>query len=259
MTTKIDKSVLLAAIQKTVQQTKLTLSDGREILIRAFVMKEMKLLMLANEAGVGIEEAIIQIVKNCVLTKDIDVETLPIFDLESIYLALYKLSKASPIIPAMFTCANEILDEEGNVTYDQYGEIAKCGNEIKVNINLNSSRLTEAPDRKIVLNDDLIVFMRYPNISEMEYFNVQKESDLFNLIVRCIDEVHMGNDIVKPGIDLPYEDVGEIMEYVDDKAIIKMSSFVTGIPQHSLNIPVRCKKCGHEEIVTLTGVASFFA
>lgn len=257
--TTIDKSALLAAIQKTVQQTKVKLSGGKEIKIRAFVMKEMKLLMLANEAGVGMEEAIIQIVKNCILTDGIDVETLPIFDLESIYLALYKLSKASPIIPAMFTCANEILDEDGNVTYDQYGQVAKCGNEIKVKINLNSSRLTDAPDRKIVLNDELTVFMRYPNISEMEYFNIQKESDLFNLIVRCIDEVHMGDQIVKAGVDLPYEDMGEIMEYVDDKAIVAMSAFVTGIPQHSLNIPVRCKKCGHEEIVTLTGVASFFA
>ncbi|QAY01318.1 baseplate hub subunit [Aeromonas phage ZPAH1] len=254
----IDKNVLLTAMKKNVQETKVKLSNGKEIRIRAFVMKEMKLLMMANEAGKGIEDAIIQIVKNCILTKGVVVEQLPIFDLESIYIALYQLSKASPYIPVTFTCANEILDENGEIQYDKYGNVVLCENEIKVNLNLKTAKLSEAPSNEIVLNENMKIIMRYPNISEVEYFNIDKESELFNLIVRCIDEVHMGSDIVKVGVDIPYEDIGEVMEYADDSAIIKMSKFVTGIPQHTLNIPVKCKKCGHEEIVTLTGVESFF-
>ncbi|ATI17701.1 baseplate hub subunit [Aeromonas phage AS-yj] len=257
--TTIDKSVLLAAMQKNVQQTNVTLSDGRKIKVRAFLMKEMKLLMLANEANTGIDDAIIQIVKNCILTDNVDVDLLPVFDLEAVYLALYKLSKASPTVPVMFTCANEILDEDGNVQYDQYGEIVRCGSDIKVNVNLNNAKLSDAPDNKIVLNENMTVYMRYPNISEVEYFNVEVESDLFNLINRCIDEVHMGDQVVKVGVDIPYEDISEIMEYADSVALTKMGKFVTSLPQHTLNIPVKCKKCGHQEIVTLKGVESFFA
>lgn len=256
--TTIDKNVLLTAMQKNVQQTSVTLSSGKKIKVRAFVMKEMKLLMFANEAGVGIEDAIIQIVKNCILTEGVDVDALPSFDLEAIYLALYKLSKASPIIPVMFTCANEILDDNGEPTYDKYGNIAKCGNEIKVNLNLNNARLSEAPSNNIVLNDKIRLVMRYPNISEVEYFNIKQESDLFNLIVRCIDEVYIDSEVVKVGVDISFEDIVDVMEYADDNAIVEMSKFVTAIPQHTLNIPVKCKKCGHEEVVTLTGLESFF-
>ena len=253
-----NKNVLLAALQQSVQQAKVKLSNGKKITVRAFLVKEMKMLMLANESNQSIEDTIIQIVKNCILTEDVDVDTLPIFDLEAIYLALYKLSKASPYIPAMFTCANEILDETGNIQYDEFNNVVKCGNEIKVNINLNNAKLSDPPSNKVKLNEQISVIMRYPTVHEMEYFNIRKESDLFNLINRCISEVELPDGVVKVGVDIPFEDISEVMEYADESALSKMSEFVTGIPQHTIDIPVVCKKCGHKEVVNMVGIHSFF-
>lgn len=248
------KQTLLTAMQQSVQQTEVKISTGQKIRVRAFLMKEMKMLMLANESNSSIEDTIVQIVNNCILTEGVRIELLPIYDIETLYLALFKLSKGTPLIPASFTCQNEIETdpETGRV-------IKRCGNTIKVNINLNTAKLTNTPNNEVVVNEHITVIMRYPNITELEYFNIQKESDLFNLILRCVHKVRMGDEVYEVGKDVPYEDLIEIMEYASEEAISKLSEFVSNIPQHEINIPLKCKGCGHEEIVTLTGVHSFFA
>ena len=62
-------------------------SNKEKITYRPFLVKEEKLLLLANESGEGSEimSAIKQIISNCTFEK-IDVEALALFDLEYIFL-----------------------------------------------------------------------------------------------------------------------------------------------------------------------------
>ena len=65
-------------------------SSGEKIKYRPFLVKEQKILMLAQE-GEDEEEsvnAIKQIIKNCCLTKDMDIDSLPLFDIEYLFLQL---------------------------------------------------------------------------------------------------------------------------------------------------------------------------
>ena len=59
-------------------------SSDKEISYRPFIVKEEKLLLLALESNSNEEvaTAIRTIIKNCVLTKGIKLESLPIFDIE---------------------------------------------------------------------------------------------------------------------------------------------------------------------------------
>src|SRR6056300_929269 len=63
-------------------------STGKEIKYRPFLVKEEKLLVLAleSEDTKEISNAIKEVLKNCIQTRGIKVETLPTFDIEYLFL-----------------------------------------------------------------------------------------------------------------------------------------------------------------------------
>ena len=63
-------------------------STGKQIKFRPFLVKEEKLLVLAleSEDTKQITNAIKSVIKNCILTRGIKVETLPTFDIEYLFL-----------------------------------------------------------------------------------------------------------------------------------------------------------------------------
>jgi len=63
-------------------------SNGQTVQYRPFLVKEEKLLVLAleSEDNKQITTAIKSVIKNCILTKGIKVETLPTFDIEFLFL-----------------------------------------------------------------------------------------------------------------------------------------------------------------------------
>lgn len=247
---KFSKEMLLASVQ----QSNLTLSDGKKIRVRAFLMREFKILMLASESESNMEDSIIQVLKGCVMTPGIDLEKLPIFDVETIYVAVWKLSKGTSIIPVKFTCTNTVM----KMGEDEVEREVQCNGEIKVNANLNKAKLSKVPDSNVVISDNLRVEMRYPTVYETEFFDVKKESDLFDLVLRCVRSVTMNEETMVVGTDVSYEELVEIMDYIDDTGFAKMASFVNQLPQLSLTLAVKCPDCGHCEPVELVGLADFF-
>ena len=63
-------------------------STGETIQYRPFLVKEEKLLVIAleSEDTKQITTAIKTVIKNCILTKNIKVESLPTFDIEYLFL-----------------------------------------------------------------------------------------------------------------------------------------------------------------------------
>ena len=66
------------------------LSTGKKIKFRPFLVKEQKLFLMASQSDDAKEvvSAIKQVIGNCILDKNIDVDTLPTFDLENLFLQL---------------------------------------------------------------------------------------------------------------------------------------------------------------------------
>ena len=79
-------------------------STGKTIKYRPFLVKEEKLLLIATETGEDkqIRDAIVDILKACVLTRGIKVEDLPMFDLEYIFLRV-RAKSGGEIVEMMFT------------------------------------------------------------------------------------------------------------------------------------------------------------
>ena len=62
-------------------------SNGKKIKYRPFLVKEEKILILAIESGdmKDITTAIKDVLANCVLTKSVNIEELPTFDIEYLF------------------------------------------------------------------------------------------------------------------------------------------------------------------------------
>ncbi|ADQ52902.1 baseplate hub subunit [Aeromonas phage AsFcp_4] len=255
---KFTKDMLLEAVQ----QSSVKLSNGKKMKVRAFLMKEYKIMMLANESESSMEDAMMQVLKNCIVDNaGIDVETLPIFDIETLYLTVWKLSKGTSVVPVSFICQNMVdeLDDEGNpVMHGDHVAQRQCSTPIKVNANLARAKLSRVPESMIKLSDKINVKMRYPTVYESEFFNVEKESDLFDITMRCVEEVHMNGEIMKVGEDIQPNELIELLDYIDANGYEKMAKFVNDIPQTTLDVAVKCPHCGHSEAYTLRGLSDFF-
>ena len=88
-------------------------STGKQIRYRPFLIKEEKLFLMAAEASdiKTVVDAIRQVINNCCLD-EIDVEKLPIYDIEYIFLKL-RARSISEIVNLKYRCFNEIKDDSG--------------------------------------------------------------------------------------------------------------------------------------------------
>lgn len=220
------------------------ISDGRTVTMRAFAVKELKLLMMASAAGSGQDEQVLQVLDQCIETEGVSSHTLPSHDIELLYIELYKISKGTSLVPVKFRCTNEI---DGK----------SCNTPINVNANLNNIAIEGESEKTIVLSNGLTLNMRHPNVLEREYFNAESE-EAFNLAMRCIYSVDTGTEIMKVGEDVSYEEISEVIEYLDEKSFGQLVDFVNNIPTIAMHIPLKCPTCGHREVAVLRGLADFF-
>ena len=122
-------------------------SSGKEVNYRPFLVKEEKILLIAMESDdeTQMTGAIQDIIGNCVYD-DLDVKSMPMFDIEYIFLQLRAKSKGE-VVDLSFECE-------------------KCKKPITAQVDLTKIEITrtEGHDTKIQLSDDVGVIMKYPSI-----------------------------------------------------------------------------------------------
>lgn len=220
-----------------VPTTDVKIADGRIIKIRGLCVKELKIM---TSDGITHNDCMIDVIQSCVLT-DINVTTLSIFDIETLYLAIWKISKSNGIVPVSFRCTNEIDDKQ-------------CNHLVHTEINLDHVKLTDIPSTNIAINGSLAIKMRFPTLLELDFFNIKKPSDVFDLVLRCIESVTMNGETLTVGTDLVHSEIVEILDFVDEIGMIKLVEFVTNLPTNKIDLAVKCDKCGHTEPMRLSGL-----
>ena len=160
-------------------------STGKSIKYRPFLVKEEKVLVIAleSEDTKQITNAIKAVLKNCVLTKGIKVETLPTFDIEFLFLNIRGKSVGEEI-EVNIVCPD---DEETNVP---------------VFIDLDSIQVERSDDHtnQIKLDDDLMMEMKYPSLEQFikNNFDFQEGNQMdqsFELIATCIDKIYNEDEV----------------------------------------------------------------
>jgi hypothetical protein len=226
-------------------------SNKKTIRFRPFTVKEEKLFLMAAQSDDSetVTNTILQVLNNCVLD-DVDIESMPMFDLEYLFLHL-RARSISEVVELNYKCNNEITGENG--------EIKKCGNVVNIDVNLLDIKPTESEIKnKIELTDKLGLVMKYPNLNLIKKIDKQDELEIvIELIVECIDYIYDEENIYYAK-DSTKEELLEFLESFQTRDLEKIKDFFDTLPKITKEIDFTCKKCGYHENITLEGIQNFF-
>ena len=223
-------------------------STGETIKYRPFLVKEEKLLVIAleSEDNKQITNAIKAVLKSCVLTKGIKVESLPTFDIEYLFLNIRGKSVGEEL--------------EVNIICPDDDET-----EVPVTINLDDIEVQKEEDHtnKIKLDDKIMMEMKYPSLEQFIKnnfdFNEKNAMDQsFELISTCIDKVYTEDEVWSTA-DCTKKEVKEFLESMNSSQFQSIEKFFSTMPKLSHTIKVTNPKTKVENDVVLEGLASFFA
>ena len=223
-------------------------STGKTVQYRPFLVKEEKLLVIAleSEDNKQITTAIKAVLKACVLTKGIKIETLPTFDIEFLFLNIRGKS------------VGEELDINIVCPDDEKTEVA-----VKIDLDDIEVQRDENHTNQIKLDDTLMMEMKYPSLDEFIKnnfdFNDKNQMDQsFQLIASCIDKIYT-EDEVWATADCTKKEVNEFLEGMNSNQFKEIEAFFTTMPKLSHTISVTNPKTKVKSDVVLEGLAAFFA
>ena len=223
-------------------------STGKTIKFRPFLVKEEKLLVLALESDDSkeITNAIKAVLKDCIQTRGVKVDTLPTFDIEYLFLNIRGKSVGEDIEVSV------LCPDDG----ETYAEVQISIDDIKVTKDKNHSN-------QIKLDDNLMMEMKYPSLdqfvkSNFEFSNDNQVDQSFELIASCIDKVYSADEAWTTD-DFTKKEVTEFLEQMNSSQFKEIESFFSTMPKLSHEVQVVNPKTKKKSKVTLEGLASFFA
>ena len=215
-------------------------STGKKIAFRPFLVKEEKILLIAQSGGdTEMVRAIKQIINNCVI-EDINVDDLATFDLEYMFLKL-RAKSVNNLIKLSYR------DNEDEELYDFEVDLDKIEVEMPKDIN-----------PKIKINETVGMTMKYPSagisdkISEFE-----NEVELMTFfITNCIDTIY-DEETVYVASDYSAKELNEFLDSLDVSTFDKIREFFEKIPKmrHTINYT---NKLGNERTIELSSIRDFF-
>ena len=223
-------------------------STEQTVRYRPFLVKEEKLLVLAleTEDTKQITNAIKSVLKSCVLTKGVKVETLPTFDIEYLFLNIRGKSVGEEL-EVKVICPD---DEK---------------TEVPITIDLDEVKVqkSDGHNNQLKLDDNLMMEMRYPSLDQFikNNFDFKDENQMeqsFDLIGSCIDKIY-NEDEVWATADCTKKEVKEFLESMNSSQFKDIEKFFETMPKLSHTIKVKNPKTKVESEVVLEGLASFFA
>ena len=223
-------------------------STGKPIKYRPFLVREEKLLVLAieSEDSKQITNAIKTVIKNCIETRGIKVETLPTFDIEYLFLNIRGKSVGEEVDLSI------ICPDDGETT-------------VPVKILLDDIQIVKNSEhnKKIKLDDSLMMEMKYPSLDQFIKSNFDFNSDdvmnqSFDLIASCIDKIYSEEEVWDTR-DVTKKELEEFLDQMNSNQFKQIEKFFETMPKLSHTLKVTNPKTGVESEVVLEGLTSFFA
>ena len=223
-------------------------SSGKSIQYRPFLVKEEKVLVIAleSEDTKQITTAIKNVIRNCVLTKGIKVESLPTFDIEYLFLNIRGKSVGEEL-EVNIICPD---DEE---------------TQVPVTINLDDIKVQKNEDHtnKVKLDATLMMEMKYPSLDQFikNNFDFKDQNAMdqsFELIASCIDKIYSEEEVWATE-DCTKKELNEFLESMNSSQFKDIEKFFETMPKLSHKVKVTNPKTKVENEVVLEGLASFFA
>ena len=222
-------------------------STDEEITYRPFLVKEEKLLLIAHETGdeKATFSAIKELIKSCV-TQELAVDTLPMFDIEYVFLNI-RAKSVGEIAKLKIVCPDDevtTVDVEVDLT--------------KINVEMDENH-----NPRIELTDNIGILMSYPSLDIVQEHAVEAGAgdrateSLFNMIVECMYQIWEGEE-VQDASDFSRKEKMEFLESLSHLQFEKIQNFFETMPALKHKIKVTNPKTKKKSTVTLQGIQSFF-
>ena len=225
-------------------------SNRKKVKYRPFLVREEKILVLAleSEDQKQITDAIIQIIGDCLITKNVDVTKLPTFDIEYLFLNVRSKSVGETV--------------EVNVTCPDDGKT-----KVETSINIDDIKVVKDKDHKLIvqLDDKYSMKLKYPSLDQFIENNFDFEmaapnesvSAAMSMLSSCIDMIYDEEESWDAS-ESTKEELDEFIDQLNTKQFQEVEEFFRTMPKLSHKLKVTNPQTGVESEVVLEGLASFF-
>jgi hypothetical protein len=216
---------------------------------RPFVVKEQRNLLMAVESQESetIQKSVRDILNNCTITPNVDIESLPIVDVEYYFMNL-RARSVGEIVETRYRCNNVV---EGK----------KCNNIMEKDVNLLEIQVEnkDLVDPIVQLTDTISVKLRYPDFSyikdSLKFDDVNELT--FNMIAKSIEYIYDGEQYYYTK-EVPIQETVEFVEQLSQAQFEKIEAFFSALPKLRKVIDIDCRKCGFHHEIDVEGLESFF-
>jgi len=226
-------------------------SNKKQIKYRPFLVKEEKILILAMERNNSneITNAVKTILKDCLITRGIKVDSLPSFDIEYLFLNIRSKSVGESV-DLVVTCPD---DDETRV-------------DVTINIDEIKVIIADNHNSEIQIDDTIKIKMKYPSLQEFidNNFDFSKPNNSedtinksFDIVASCVDMVYTKDESWSAS-DVSKSEIVEWLQTMDANQFKGIENFFDTMPKLSHTLKIINPKTKVESDVVLEGLSSFF-
>jgi hypothetical protein len=220
-----------------------------KIKFRPFLVKEQRNLLMAIESNESatIQQNVKDILYNCTLTEGVDIEKLPIIDVEFYFINL-RAKSVGEIVESKYKCNNMVGDKE-------------CGNIMETEVDLQNIvvQTNESVSPEIQLTPQITIKLKYPEFGivqdSLKYDSIAETT--FNMIAESIEYIYDGEQFYY-GTEAEPGEMLEFVEGMNQEQFSKVENFFNNLPKLKKEIEIDCSKCGYHHKIEVEGLESFF-
>jgi hypothetical protein len=218
-------------------------STGKSTTFRPFLVKEEKILLLAQQANSDSDMilAIKNIIESCVDDID-DVGNMPLFDIEYMFLQIRSKSVGEIVEPTIIC--------------------PETSENINTSVLIPDITITRNNNHKqtISLSDDIVVTLKYPTLNIVNKNNASMDytdpSTFYSIVADCIERIETKEE----SIDISTISKEEVLEFVDNlttKQFENLLDFFITAPKLELAVSYTTSDEVERQVV-LSGLSDFF-
>jgi hypothetical protein len=215
-------------------------SSGKKIAFRPFLVKEEKILLLAQESGdsESILSALKDIIYACTFEK-VTIDELAIYDLEFLFLQL-RARSVGEVVDLQIKCKS-----------------CESINALQINLaDVKVSKPRKKVDSKIQLTDDVGVIVRTIPIADIGKVS-DKPEDFVKMLALCIESIYDDANVYNHN-DVSEKELTEFVESLSRPQVQKIEEFIANQPKLSHKESYTCHECGKTHKIEMAGLQDFF-
>jgi hypothetical protein len=204
-------------------------------------------MAIESSESTTIQQNIKDILYNCTLTEGVNIEKLPIIDVEYYFINL-RAKSVGEVVESRYRCNNEVNDVE-------------CGNIMEKDVDLTQIKVKMNDDisPEIQLTPNISIKLKYPEFGivkdSLRYENINDVT--FNMIAQSIEYIYDGQQFYYATESTP-EELIEFVEGLNQEQFSKIENFFNNLPKLKETLNITCSKCGFQHKIEVEGLESFF-